>query len=450
MFIQLRQKYSKNHFVYIHSLILNWNRGDGPRDGFYTEDAENGVYFLRINNLKENSIDLADVKYINRHVHDKTLKRSQVTAGDLIFAISGTKDNLGTVAIIPNEIKEANLNSALVVIYLDEEKINKQYFCLLFDMPFVRTQIDYIGKGAAQNNLNNQEIGQIQIPLFSLEKQAEIVSLMQTAYASKRQKEAEATALLGSIDAYLMEALGIKVAQGSAGFQNPPNLNKSYFLASAQELRGNRWDSFYYKAEFKENIKRVYTSKYPVFPLQEIVSGGLIKGKLPKDSEKEGECKVVQINAIKEDGKIEIGDLLTAQPIFEEKHILQTGDILVVITGATIGKMALWQATEDTYYLGGDIVKFQCKTDIMPEYIYSFLRTACIQLEIKRHVTGATNGHLAPSDIADLPIPLPPLEIQTQIAAHISDLRTQAKTLQAEAAAEIAVAKAKVEEMLLG
>ncbi len=175
-FSQFRSKLSKiKNIVRIGDLINEWNRGDGPRAGFYTEDKINGVYFLRVNNLKEHSVDLTDVKFINKIVHEKTLKRAKVTSGDLVFAISGTKDNLGTVSIIPENIKEANLNSAIVKLVLDENRINKKYFCYFFDLNSTRIQIDYIGKGAAQNNLNNDEISEIQIPLPSLESQNQIV-----------------------------------------------------------------------------------------------------------------------------------------------------------------------------------------------------------------------------------------------------------------------------------
>jgi hypothetical protein len=35
-------------------------------------------------------------------------------------------------------------------------------------------------------------------------------------------------------------------------------------------------------------------------------------------------------------------------------------DVLVVITGATIGKISVWELEEnEEYFLGGDIVKFQ-------------------------------------------------------------------------------------------
>ena len=439
-FYNLRNSFTTKGFIFVKSLIKSWNRGDGPRDGFYTDNHDNGVFFLRVNNLKENSIDLTDVKFITRYVHERTLKRSQVTAGDLIFAISGTKDNLGTVSIIPENITSANLNSALVRLDLNLQMIDKWYFCLLFSLNFVRTQIDFIGKGAAQNNMNNEEICQIQIPLPSLLEQSEIVEMFNQAYAEKRQKEAEAKELLASIDAYLLEQLGIVL---------PDKIEeKNVFYVSFSKMQGSRFDSFYHKDEFEINNDAVLKGRFKVETIKEICKN-LIKGRLPKDSEKDGSCKVVQINSVKIDGSIDLDDLLTAKPIFTQNQLLQENDVLIVITGATIGKISFWKY-EGEYYLGGDIVKFQCNEGINPYYIYSYLRTQIIQTEIKRNITGATNGHLSPSDINNFQIPLPPLEIQNDIANHIRNIRERAKTLQTEAKELIEKAKAEVEKMILG
>jgi type I restriction enzyme M protein len=55
-FLLLRKKLEGNSlFERVGNLIKSWNRGDGPRDGFYTDDIQNGVYFLRVNNLKEHT-----------------------------------------------------------------------------------------------------------------------------------------------------------------------------------------------------------------------------------------------------------------------------------------------------------------------------------------------------------------------------------------------------------
>lgn len=99
-YIELRKSFTDKGFKPLSDIINSWDRGDGPRDGFYT-DNKNEIFFLRVQNLKENSIDLTDVKFIYRHIHNTKLLRSQVKPGDIVLAISGTKNNLGTISIIP-------------------------------------------------------------------------------------------------------------------------------------------------------------------------------------------------------------------------------------------------------------------------------------------------------------------------------------------------------------
>ena len=52
--------------------------------------------------------------------------------------------------------------------------------------------------------------------------------------------------------------------------------------------------------------------------------------------------------------------------------------------------------------------------------------------------------------IGKIPIPLPPLEKQNEIAEHIANIRIQAKALQQEADEILASAKQQVEQMILG
>ncbi len=108
---------------------------------------------------------------------------------------------------------------------------------------------------------------------------------------------------------------------------------------------------------------------------------------------------------------------------------LQEGDVLVVITGATIGKIAQWNY-QGEFYLGRDIIKFQTYTLADNSFVFHFLRSAPMQTEIKRNVTGATNGHLSPDDIKSFHISIPPLTKQKEIAEHISGIREQAQNLK--------------------
>ena len=72
-----------------------------------------------------------------------------------------------------------------------------------------------------------------------------------------------------------------------------------------------------------------------------------------------------------------------------------------------------------------------------------------MQLEIKRNVTGATNGHLSPDDIKRFPIPVPPLDKQKEIANHISEIRKQAQKLKDQTAEALKNASNEIERILL-
>ena len=150
------------------------------------------------------------------------------------------------------------------------------------------------------------------------------------------------------------------------------------------------------------------------------------------------------------DMNINTGNLLTSKNIFTKNQVLCKNDILVVITGATIGKVCLFDLCTSEYYLGGDLVKFQVKSDFNPYFVYNFIRSKPVQILIERNITGTTNGHLAPTDIRNLPIPNPPEQKQIEIANHITAIRNQAKQLKQEVKEELERANKEVETMILG
>ena len=56
----------------------------GPCNEFYTS-SENGVPMIRTGNLKENRLDLSNLKYVTKEFHNKQ-KKSQLQEGDLLIA----------------------------------------------------------------------------------------------------------------------------------------------------------------------------------------------------------------------------------------------------------------------------------------------------------------------------------------------------------------------------
>ncbi len=447
-FFNLRNKLIDKNFIPIRKIIKGWNRGDGPREGFYTNNIEKGVYFLRVNNLKEHSIDLTDVKFINRYIHEKTLKRAQVQSGDVVFAISGTKDNLGTVSIIPNNIKEANLNSAIVRLDLDCSIIDKVFFCYLFDLNFIRTQIEFIGKGAAQNNLNNEEIGQIHIPNISLKKQKDIVHYFNLAVLQKQQKEAKAKALLASIDDYLLKELGIELPEKDNSLKN------RIFTTSFKELNSGRFDPDYYSLNYSELQKSISKSIYKIDEISTVVTN-IDSGKTPSSNEysdNKTDYPIIKVGSYSE----EFIDLNKTDYTKSANNIeAQKGDIFILSAAHQaeyVGRFIKYLNEKPkipTSYVGELICVRANKTVCNSMYLFSLLSINIFKTLINREKTGQTS-HVYGKDIKHIKIPLPPLEKQNEIAEHIKQIREEAKKLQKEAKQELEQAKQEVEQMILG
>lgn len=402
----------------------------------YYAEKENGIPFLRVQNLSPTGIlEFDDCKYINEETHNGMLKRSQVSAGDLLVKITGV--GRMAVASVAPEGFEGNINQHVCVIKTGSKEISEQLAAFL-NTDIGEKLASRRSTGGTRPALDYPAL--LSIPILN---DSRILAITQKVVEQKKQNEAVAENLLASIDDYLLKELGIKLPE------TPKNtLKNRMFTRTLSDIVNKRIDPFFHQDKFINNLTAISKGKYPVKQLREIISGNLTKGSLPKQDEKDGECSVIQINSINADGTIALDDLLTAKNIFIKQQKLKIGDVLVVITGATIGKIAFWNY-EGEYFLGGDIVKFQTNSSADNAFVFHFLRCSLMQTEIKRNITGATNGHLAPEDISHLPIPVPPLNKQKEIAEHITGIREQAQQLKDKTKELLKKASEEIEEILL-
>ncbi len=442
-FSALRERL-ENHpsFQRVGSLIKSWNRGDGPRDGFYTDDVQTGVYFLRVNNLKNHTIDTNDIKYITRYVHENTLKRAQVTAGDVVFAISGTKDNLGTVSVIPRNILEANLNSALVKLELDWSAIDKRYFCYMFDLNTTRVQIDFIGKGAAQNNLNNEEISQIHIFLPSISEQEKIVRYLDEAHFKKKQKEEEAQRSLDSIDDYLLSELGINLQEPEEN-----TIQNRIFYCRLSEVSGSRFDAPAYSKDLS-----LFSTAFLMQKFKNCVSINPLT--LFHKFRGETQATFVPMENISEIyGEADVSQTRNIEESNGYTQFLENDLIWAKITPCMQnGKSSVVSNLMNGIGFGStEFHVFRAKDDIDIRYIHALLRLKILRRYAILYFSGSA-GHQRVSDefFKKLLIPKPPLAKQLEIVDRITAIRTQAKQLRQAATAELEQAKQEVEAMILG
>lgn len=136
-------------------------------------------------------------------------------------------------------------------------------------------------------------------------------------------------------------------------------------------------------------------------------------------------------------------DFRDAFHISEERYLespeimLQTDDVLICKDGAGIGKVGIVGALPDRATINSSLLLIRARKSVLPNYLYRYLSSPQFQRIVSSQLNGATTPHLYQHDIAEFPIPIPPICEQRRIVAILD-----------KALAAIATAKANTEKNL--
>lgn len=121
----------------------------------------------------------------------------------------------------------------------------------------------------------------------------------------------------------------------------------------------------------------------------------------------------------------------------------KSDDLLLAITGATIGKIGIVKRYEELAF-SGDMLRLRANDDINPYYLLLVLNHHLGQVQFNRWITGSTNGHLSPRDIRRVLVPRLTPEMESEIAALVE----QSIVARHESEMLLEQAKARVEQLI--
>ncbi|WP_053537722.1 restriction endonuclease subunit S [Anabaena sp. WA102] len=175
---------------YLHNIphsklgyIASFSNGATPTGAKY---LEKGIPFLRIQNIGKNLLNLDDVVYIDKKIHNRILKRSQLQPGDVLITITG---RIGTAAVIPDSLIDANMNQHSVRLRIHNNQINPYYLSVFLNSKAGLLQTDRESYGATRDALPYYCLEKIIIPIVSLDLQNEVEAKIRAA--EKTLKEAK-------------------------------------------------------------------------------------------------------------------------------------------------------------------------------------------------------------------------------------------------------------------
>jgi len=167
--IRLNDKISKKYKIVFLDEVCEILPGEpyGTKD--YTDQSNNSIPYIRIQDIKNGVIDLS----VAKHVNPKPKQGSLTRKGDLLLSISGT---IGKTAIVNKSSENKLITSGMVIVRPNENKIVSEFLNLGFSSQFVLSQLQSETTGATISHLSLTYLRKIKIPILPLSEQRRIVA----------------------------------------------------------------------------------------------------------------------------------------------------------------------------------------------------------------------------------------------------------------------------------
>ncbi|NHA04119.1 restriction endonuclease subunit S [Mucilaginibacter sp. HC2] len=138
------------------------------RNGISARNYSNeGVRFIRVSDVKFNSLDDKDLRYINKYDESDLLKKST-----LLITRKGTVGQ----AFFLKEENQLTASSEIFIISIDESLIMGDYLAELNSFDFIQKQYEEKYTGTIMPSLSQQRLKEVRIPLPPMSVQREIVA----------------------------------------------------------------------------------------------------------------------------------------------------------------------------------------------------------------------------------------------------------------------------------
>ena len=330
--------------------------------------VDTGINFVKIESIDEAGNFLPD-----RFAHitdecNRKLGRSILEENDILFSIAGA---IGRTAIVPKSILPANTNQALAIIRIPSNAINLQFVLYALQSRAVAEQSEKQKQGVAQLNLSLKNIADIQIPLASSEKQAEIVRIL--------------------------AALDVTIEQRKEQIKLIDQLVKSRFI----ELFGDPQRNPHGYKHTKLSVIATYYNGLTYKP-ENVAAEGTI---------------VLRSSNIR-NSQLDFADTVRVDCVIKERLMVKKNDILMCSRNGSaklVGKVALIKDIQEPMSFGAFMM-------IIRSHYFGYLMTYFQMDAFRQQIkTGATTtiNQITGRMLDDVTIPLPPMALVDQFAAFV-------------------------------
>ncbi len=451
-YLRLDDEYFSNNFLRMDILIqskkystLNNISYQITDFGAYSQTniisfKEEGILFLRNQEVKDNFIDLNNAVFIDIEVYNKLTLH--LLEGDVVIPRVGT---LGKAALIEKKHLPCSANQNLAIIRTNQ--INHYYLTTFLNSKYGTNQVFRTSTGNVQQWLNLENIGNLKIPILSSSFQSEIETLVRLAHA----KLEESKTLYTQAETLLLESLNLQGLKDLEGLNNAKtNHNVKSFKDSF--LTSGRLDAEYYQPKYEILEEKIKSQGY--YTIIEVFN--LLSNPSPSFYTETG-TKIIKTKNVRIP-TLEIDNITDCTN--EKKILVQKNDLIFASMGVgSLGRVSFIENDIENYATDGTLKIFRTKQEFknqnleIPTLLY--LTSKAGQELIYKYVIGSTGIiSISKENIENLIIPKFSDEISLTLTKKVLEsqsLRTESENLLhlAKEAVECAIEKGEGEALAM-
>lgn len=334
-----------------------WNNGNIP--------------WIKIKDMKSKYIDSAEEFITEEGLNNSSTK--MLKRDTILYSIFATLGEVGILKI------DACTNQAIAGLSLKEDSnILKEY--LYYYLKSKKKDVNNLGRGVAQNNINLSLLRKFKIPVIPLRQQKKIIEVLDNVSSTINNYERELTLLDELVKARFVEMFGDPV-------ENTMN-----------------WPEIFIG-------DKCFVTKLAGFEYTQYI-----------DYEESGEVVMVKAQNVK-NGKLNRKDLsFISKKVSDSlpRSQLAPGDVVMTYVGANIGDVAV---IDDVYkyHLAPNVAKIRPNAEVYNS-IYFMYMLMLLNIYIVKNSADTAKAALGMERIRKLKVFIPPLELQNQFASFVEEI----------------------------
>lgn len=358
------------------------------------------------------------------------------------FFHNPTRANVGSLGRVP-DVPDDALTSPEYQVWRICDGLRPEYVSILIQCRFFGDLIECHRVGAVKERLFVENLREIPVPVRTDEEQAAAIAAWNSAQAELAATRARIAELDERIEADFLADLGLsKPARAT--------LPKCFGVRWKDLLR---WSVMF--NQLSSVTPDISTGKHPVTTLGDVAAVSYGIQKCPANRPGQHARPYLRVANVQR-GELDLREMKYINVPDKEMPGLrvESGDLLVCEGNSAdlVGRPAIWRDEIPDCVHQNHILKVRCdRAKALPEYVLEYMQTPPARNHFRSRAKFTTNlASINSNDLREMPLPLPPLARQRELADKLAQRRGEIAVLRTAAAEREQQAKADVEAMILG